>query len=102
MAGRDIGTVVLPDADLKIFLTASPESRAQRRWRELQDSGQAVDFQQVLVETKARDKIDTQRIHSPLVPAQDAFILNTDGMAVQQVVDHILERFEQLPAAGEP
>ncbi len=69
MAGRDIGTVVLPNADLKIFLTASLESRAQRRWQEMLDSGQTLEFQQVLKETKARDDIDTQRTHSPLVPA---------------------------------
>ncbi len=100
VAGRDIGTVVLPNADLKVFLTASPESRAQRRWRELLDSGQTVEFQQVLEETKARDDIDTQRTHSPLAPAQDAFIINTEGMAVHQVVERILERFEQLPATG--
>jgi len=101
MAGRDIGTVVLPNADLKIFLTASPESRAQRRWRELLDSGQTVEFQQVLEETKARDDIDTQRTHSPLVAAQDAFIFDTEGMAVHQVVERILQRFDQLPVTGE-
>ena len=102
MAGRDIGTVVLPNADLKIFLTASPASRAQRRWRELQDSGQTVEFQQILEETKARDDIDTQRTHSPLAPAQDAFMLDTEGLAVRQVVERILERFNQLPTTGEP
>ncbi len=102
MAGRDIGTVVLPNADLKIFLTASLESRAQRRWRELLDSGQTVEFQQILEETKARDDIDTERTHSPLAPAQDALMLDTEGMAVHQVVERILEWFKQLPPTGEP
>ena len=102
VAGRDIGTVVLPDADLKVFLTASSESRAQRRWQELVDSGQSVVFQQVLEETNARDDTDIQRPISPLTPAQDAFMLDTEGMAVQQVVECILEQFNQLPSTGGP
>ena len=99
MMGRDIGTVVLPEAPLKIFLSASLESRAGRRWREMQDHGQHVDFQQVLEETSARDTIDSQRSDSPLVPARDAFLLDTEDLSIDQVADRIMERIRDLAKA---
>ena len=90
MAGRDIGTVVLPHADLKVFLLALPEQRAKRRWRDLVDRGLNVDFQQVLRETKERDDIDSNRADSPLQPAHDALTLDTGQLTVDQVVEKIL------------
>ena len=102
MVGRDIGTVVLPKADLKVFLCASAESRARRRWREMSDQGPTVEFQQVLRETKARDEIDTGREDSPLAPAKDSFILDTEELAVKEVVDRILQRIQELSRGGQP
>ncbi len=101
VVGRDIGTVVLPNAGLKVFLSASPETRARRRWRELLGQGRTVEFQQVLGETKARDDIDSHRADSPLVPAQDAFMMDTDELSVGQVVERIHERVRELTGAGE-
>ncbi len=100
MIGRDIGTVVLPDADLKVYLQASAEGRARRRWLEMQEQGADVSFQQVLQETEARDEIDTGREDSPLVPAKDAFLLDTDGLGVEQVVDRIVQRIRDISGAG--
>lgn len=95
MLGRDIGTVVLPNADLKVFMTASPEERSRRRWRDLDQQGYSVDFCQVLQETRARDEIDSHRADSPLVPAQDAFLVDTTDNDISQVVDLILEQAQQ-------
>ena len=95
MVGRDIGTVVLPNADLKVFLTASVEERARRRWREFRREGREVDFSEVLQETRARDRRDSTRADSPLVPAQDAFLVETTDNDVNQVVDLILEQVQQ-------
>ncbi|MDP6496418.1 MAG: (d)CMP kinase [Dehalococcoidia bacterium] len=92
MVGRDIGTVVLPDADLKVFLTASLEKRAQRRWQEMRDRGEEIELFTVLSETLARDKKDRNREDSPLKPAEDAWELNTDGLDIQQVVQKIINR----------
>ena len=96
MIGRDIGTVVLPDADLKVYLTASPEKRAQRRWQEMQERGQAVELMTVLSETLARDRTDSSRGDSPLRPAQDAWELNTDGLDIGQVVQKIIDQVSSL------
>jgi len=96
MIGRDIGTVVLPDADLKIYLTASPENRAKRRWQEMQDRGLIVELMTVLSQTIKRDEIDTGRENSPLKPAEDAWELNTDGLDIRQVVQQIIARTENL------
>ena len=95
MIGRDIGTVVLPGADLKVFLTASPENRAQRRWQEMLDRGEEIELFTVLSETLARDKKDSGREDSPLKPAEDAWELNTDGLDIQQVVQKIIDRAEK-------
>jgi cytidylate kinase len=92
MVGRDIGTVVLPQADMKIFMTASLEERARRRWRELLSQGQNADYQSVMGGIKARDDVDTHRADSPLKPAEDAWLLNTDGRSGDEVVELILQR----------
>ncbi len=102
MIGRDIGTVVLPDADLKVYLQASAEGRAKRRWLEMQEQGSDVSFQQVLRETQARDEIDTGREDSPLMQAKDAFLLDTDGLDVEQVVDRIMQRIRDISRASRP
>ncbi len=91
MVGRDIGTVVLPQADLKLFMTASVEERARRRWRDLCQQGLEVGLEQVLQETKARDHRDSTREDSPLIPAEDALIVDTEDLSVEQAVDFILE-----------
>ncbi|MFQ6020378.1 MAG: (d)CMP kinase [Dehalococcoidia bacterium] len=96
MAGRDIGTVVLPDADLKLYLDASLEERARRRHRELQALGQTVTEDQVLHDLRRRDSIDSQRSTSPLRPAEDAIIIDTDGMTLEQVVENILTLAETM------
>lgn len=77
MDGRDIGTVVLPEADLKIYLTAAPEARAERRCRELWERGQQADYEQVLAEVVERDRRDTQRETAPLRQAEDAVVADT-------------------------
>ncbi len=92
MVGRDIGTVVLPNADLKLFITASAEVRAHRRWQELRDQGQDPDLDQVLQETRERDRIDSQRADSPLIPAKDAVLVETDELSAEQVTDLIIQQ----------
>ena len=94
--GRDIGTVVLPDADLKIYLIAAPEIRAKRRWQEMRDRGQIMNLMTVLDETIKRDDIDSGRANSPLKSAEDAWQLNTDGLEIQEVVQQIVERIKTL------
>ncbi|MCH7606450.1 MAG: (d)CMP kinase [Chloroflexi bacterium] len=95
MVGRDIGTVVLPNADLKVFISASLEERARRRWRELVAKGTPADFQQVLEGAKARDDLDSQRADSPLQPAKDAWFMETDAVSADDVVEMILEKINQ-------
>ena len=95
MVGRDIGTVVLPNADLKLFLTASAEVRARRRWQELRHQGQDPDFDQVLQETRERDRIDSQRADSPLIPAEDAVLVETDDLSAEQVTDWIIQQVQK-------
>lgn len=90
MDGRDIATNVLPDADVKIFLTASIEERAQRRGKELQAKGYEVDFTELKQEIVARDKADSEREISPLVQAGDAILLDTTGLSIDEVVKAIL------------
>lgn len=91
MVGRDIGTVVVPDAPLKVYLEASPEERARRRHEELLPTRPAVTLAEVRAELALRDTIDSQRAHSPLRPAEDAVIIDTDPLSLDQVVDRILE-----------
>lgn len=87
MAGRDIGTVVLPWAELKIFLTASTEERAMRRYKELLERGENTSLEIVLADLKRRDEIDTHRPISPLKPAEDAIIIDTENFSLEQVID---------------
>ena len=82
MDGRDIGTIVFPDADLKIFMTASPTTRAERRFKELQKKGDKVTFDEVLKNVEERDYIDTHREDSPLIKASDAIEFDKDGKSV--------------------
>ena len=91
MDGRDIGTVVLPKATVKIFLTASPEVRARRRTRELLDKGQKADYQRILKEIQQRDYQDTHRQVAPLKPARDALTLDTSEMDLDSVIAAIKE-----------
>ncbi len=91
MVGRDIGTVVLPDAPLKAYLDASAAERARRRHAELQAAGRTETLEVVGAELAMRDDIDSKRDASPLRPAHDALVIDTDKMTIQQVVDAILE-----------
>lgn len=84
MEGRDIGTVVFPRAELKIFLEASPEVRAERRWKEHQEKGEAVTLDQVLEEVRERDKRDRERKVSPLVRAEDAVLIDNTAMGIEE------------------
>ena len=90
MEGRDIGTVVFPDAELKIFLIASPEIRAERRWREHQQKGDAVDLARTLEEIHERDKRDRERKSSPLVQARDAVVVDSTAMEPEEVAKLIV------------
>src|SRR5271170_8078912 len=85
MEGRDIGSVVFPDAQLKIFLTASPEVRAERRWREHQQKGDAIDLARTLEEIRERDRRDQERASSPLVRAADAVVVDSTAMEPEEV-----------------
>lgn len=91
MVGRDIGTVVLHDADLKVFLLASAKERARRRYQEMVESGRQVEYAVVLEEMEQRDKLDAERSLSPLRPAEDAQLIDTDDIGVADVVERILE-----------
>ena len=87
MDGRDIGTVVLPDATVKIFLTASPEARATRRWKEYQAKGIDTPYEEVLADVKQRDYQDTHRAAAPLKQAEDAVLLDTSALDFEQSLD---------------
>ncbi len=94
MAGRDIGTEVLPKADLKVYLDASVEERARRRFAELSALGLDVTQEEVLRDLRRRDRIDSERSVSPLRPAEDAVVLDTDGLSLEQVVQRLVELVE--------
>ena len=91
MVGRDIGTVVLPDADLKIYLDASPEERAQRRHAELAERGLETSYEETLAALRERDRLDSTRATAPLKAAADAKIVDTTGLSMGQVVIKLLE-----------
>ncbi len=95
MAGRDIGTVVFPDADHKLFLTANLEEKVRRRAAQYERRGERVDEDAMRKEVEARDRVDTQRAVAPLRPAPDAVIIDTDQLDVHQVVDLILQHVGQ-------
>jgi CMP/dCMP kinase len=90
LEGRDVGTVVFPDADVKFFLTASDEARAARRQSELKDKGVAIEVSEVLADQRRRDKDDSERAIAPLKPASDAIVVDTTAMDLGQVVDECL------------
>ena len=91
MDGRDIGTVVLPNAELKIFLTASPEVRAQRRLKDMQEMGQTADLSTITADIVQRDHLDSTRAVSPLKQADDAVLIDTDNISQDQVCQRVLE-----------
>jgi len=95
MDGRDIGTYVLPNATVKIFLTASPEVRAQRRYLELQEKGTPCDYETVLSELKARDKNDSEREFAPLKQADDAILLDTSVLSLDESIDAMKRLVEE-------
>ncbi|MCK5777302.1 MAG: (d)CMP kinase [Rhodospirillales bacterium] len=89
--GRDIGTVVCPDADIKFFVTASTEVRAERRFKELREAGEDVIYARVLEEMRERDERDTNRAVAPLKPAEDATVIDTSGLDADQVFEQARE-----------
>lgn len=91
MVGRDIGTVILPDADVKIYLDASAEERARRRFQERVSRGEQADYEEILKMIRVRDEIDSNRSVSPLRPADDAIILDSDALDVDQVLEKAAE-----------
>jgi cytidylate kinase len=98
MEGRDIGSVVFPDADLKIFLTASPEVRAERRWREHQQKGDAIDLARTLEEIRERDARDRERQSSPLVRAPDAVVVDSTAMEPEEAARLVVMLAKSLAA----
>ena len=99
MDGRDIGTVVLPGADVKIFLTATPEARAQRRYRELLERGQEADYETVLHDVVERDRKDTERAAAPLRQAEDALLVDTTGKDLEESLELLLEAIKEKTKA---
>ena len=93
--GRDMGTVIFPTAKLKVFLTASAEARAQRRYKQLIDKGFSANMNDLLADLRARDERDTHRAVAPLVAAADAHILDTSAMGVDQAVEQVLAWYAQ-------
>lgn len=91
LEGRDIGTVVFPDAEVKLFLTASAEERARRRVQDLQQRGMPADYDEILAQIRARDEADSTRAIAPLRPAEDAVILDSTRLDLEAVVQHVLE-----------
>ncbi|HXD80077.1 MAG TPA: (d)CMP kinase [Candidatus Acidoferrum sp.] len=92
MAGRDIGTVVFPDADFKFFLVASLDEKVRRRAAQYERRGERVDEEAMRKEVEERDRVDTQRAVAPLRPAQDAVVIDTDRLDIEQVVDRITKQ----------
>ncbi len=95
MDGRDIGTVVFPDAELKIFMTASPEIRARRRFLELSEKGEQVNLEEILANVEGRDKIDSTRAVSPLKQANDAIILDNSELTREQQLDWAVKKVKE-------
>ncbi|MDF2951074.1 MAG: cytidylate kinase [Anaerocolumna sp.] len=95
MDGRDIGTVVLPNADLKVYLTASTQERARRRWNELTDKGIACDFNEIEQDIIARDTQDMNREISPLCQAEDAILVDSSAMSIEQVINVIIQLYKE-------
>lgn len=100
MEGRDIGSVVFPDAGLKIFLTASPEIRAERRWREHQQKGDSIDLARTLEEIHERDRRDRERESSPLIRAKDAVVVDSTAMEPEEVARLVVMLAQGQTTAG--
>jgi len=98
--GRDMGTVVFPDAPLKVFLTASAEERARRRYLQLKAKGDDVNLASLLDEIRARDERDTQRAVAPLKPAADAIQLDSTELSIEQVMERILSEIANRDLVG--
>lgn len=96
MDGRDIGTVVCPDADVKLYVTASPEERAKRRWQEMQNKGQDANYQDILEDIATRDARDMGRADSPLRPADDAHLLDTSQMDIETAFQRAMTFVEMV------
>lgn len=96
MDGRDIGTVVFPDAELKLFVTALPEVRARRRWEELQAKGESVSYEEVLANVKKRDYIDSTRAESPLRQAPDAIVLDNSDMTIAEQKQWLMRQVKAI------
>ena len=101
MVGRDIGTVVLPDADLKIYLDASVEERARRRWEEERARGENSDYDAVLASMRRRDQIDSSREASPLRAAGDAVVLDTTALDIEGVMVEVMRLIEEQKCPGD-
>lgn len=95
LEGRDIGTVVFPESRHKFFVTASPEARARRRFLQLQAEGREVSLEQLVADIQKRDEADSKRAVAPMKPASDAVVVDTTGMTLEQVVDHITRLVEK-------
>jgi len=96
MDGRDIGTVVFPDAELKIFMTASPDIRARRRYLELTEKGQEVNFEEILANVEGRDKIDSSRAVSPLKKADDALVLDNSHLSRKEQLEWTINKVKEI------
>lgn len=99
MDGRDIGTVVFPDAEMKVYVDASPETRARRRYEELRVKGDSVTYEDVLVNVCERDRIDTTRAESPLRKADDAVVLDNSNMTIAEQDKWLLDLYNKLSSA---
>ncbi len=100
MIGRDIGTVVMPEAELKLYIIASAEERARRRLRDRAARGHADDYQTILADVIRRDHIDSNRANSPLRAADDAVIIDTTGRTAEEVLDEIMQLLPAVPTGG--
>ncbi|HMM40752.1 MAG TPA: (d)CMP kinase [Thermomicrobiales bacterium] len=101
MVGRDIGTVVMPDADVKIFLVASVEERARRRYEQFRDTAKGQDLDRILTALRHRDEVDSQRDVAPLRPADDALVIDTDPLSIDQVVDRVVAAANERLRVGQ-
>ena len=99
MAGRDIGSVVLPEADLKLYIDAAPEERARRRHAQIILTDPEASYDQVLADTLRRDRMDMERADSPLVAAADAVVIRTDGMDFDQTVSAVVEAIRSVASS---
>ena len=97
--GRDIGTVICPDADVKIYVTADAETRARRRWSELTAKGETLSFEQMLEQIRERDRRDTERADAPMRPADDATLLDTSSLSIDAAVTAAIEIVEKRQKA---